>query len=147
MWTLEGFRFPASLVPRLTSAATSETLTRATSSVLDSAVLMYWARDRSAEHLACLSRTRSIARRLGGSRIVGCVSSRGKSCGNEVLRHSPRTQTEPRLSQGCVLLRHSERELYGSFASDEQARYIQATGLDVHGFVELQLEGFGTGSR
>jgi hypothetical protein len=54
---------------------------------------------------------------------------------------------KPRLSQGVRLIAATrERELYGSFASDEQARYIQATGLDVHGFVELQLEGFGTGS-
>lgn len=58
-----------------------------------------------------------------------------------------RSDIKPRVSEGVrIIAATREGELDGSFASDAQARHMQAIGLDVHGFIELQLAPFGAGS-
>jgi hypothetical protein len=48
---------------------------------------------------------------------------------------------KPRLSEGVRLAAAArESELGGVFASDDQARFVQATALDVHGLIELWLQ-------
>lgn len=152
MWTLEGFRFPASLVPRLTSAGdereqlTARHLERARQCCFD----LLGLGDRCAPSTRVLVAYSVLLHdALAVLASVGWrVAPSESHVDMEVLEVlATHADMKPRLSQGVRLVAATrERELYGSFANDEQARYIQATGLDVHGFVELQLEGFGTGS-
>jgi len=152
MWTSEGVRFPASLLPRLTSAGdereqlTARHLECGRQCCFD---LLRFA-DRWAPstrvlvaYLALLHDALAVLASVGWR-----VTPSDSHADTEVLEAlAMHADMKPRLSEGVRLVATTrERELDGSFASDEQTRYIQATVFAVHRFVELQLEGFGTGS-